>query len=144
MESKQSKDSEQGHTTIQRLAGGKMTTDTLNMSQQEYKKLVSQYSTGFHSEQKYIPFTQEDAGKLVRDDEVLMGTGDVRTEGFEKTVAFLMTLMEQIWQVTQKNKSFRMELFFDAETLKTNYCFFAPTDKSASDDIHSGFSGNQD
>ena len=132
------------YTTIQRLKEGGMATDSIDMSQQEYEKLINQYSTGFHSEQKYIPFTQKDAEKLARDNEMLIGAGGVRTEGFEKAVVFLMTLMERIFQVTQKNKSFRMELFYNAETLKTNYCFFVPTDKSVSDGIRPGFSENQD
>lgn len=44
----------------------------------------------------------------------------------------------------QKNKSFRMELFYDAETLKTNYCFFAPIDKHGSDGTCPECSDNQD
>lgn len=123
------------HTTIQRMADGKMVTDVLDLPQEEFEKLVKQYSGGFHSEQKYIPFTLEDAERLAMGGEKLVGKGSVRTEGFEKSVVFLMSMMERIWQVAQENKSFRMELFYNAETLKTDYCFFAPIDKPASDDI---------
>lgn len=131
------------HTTIHRLADEKMVTDVLDLPQEEFEKLVKQYSGGFHSEQKYIPFSLEDAGKLARDGEEIIGMSSVRTEGFEKSIAFLMSLMEQIWQITQERKSFRMELFYNAETLKTNYCFFSPIDEPASNDSKLGFSENQ-
>lgn len=55
--------------------------------------------------------------------------GHVRTDGFEKAVVLLMSMAQTIWKLTQRNKSFRMELFYNAETLNTNYCFFTPTDK---------------
>ncbi len=132
------------HTIIQQITDEKMVTDVLDLTQEEFEKLIKQYSNGFHSEQKYIPFTLEDAKKLKKDREELVGKGSIRTEGFENTVVFLMTLMEQIWQVSQINKSFRMELFYNAETLKTNYCFFAPTDKSVSDDIPLEYLKNRD
>lgn len=142
MENSQSVDQLPAHTTIQRLADGKMITDVLNLPQEEFEKLVKQYSGGFHSEQKYVLFTQEEAEKRAEVGEGLVGKGSVRTEGFDKSVAFLMSLMEQIWQVSQQHKSFRMELFYNAETLKTNYCFYAPTNRSVSDGIPPGFSGS--
>ena len=99
------------HTIIQQITDEKMVTDVLDLTQEEFEKLIKQYSNGFHSEQKYIPFTLEDAKKLKKDREELVGKGSIRTEGFENTVVFLMTLMEQIWQVSQINKSLRIELF---------------------------------
>ncbi len=128
------------YTVIQRMTDGKMSTDVLNLTQEEFESLVEKNSGGFHNEQKYVPFTQEEAEKRVEVGEALVGKGSVRTEGFDKSVAFLMSLMEQIWQVSQQHKSFRMELFYNAETLKTNYCFYAPTDRPVSDGIHPGFS----
>ncbi|MDE6052490.1 MAG: hypothetical protein K2G55_01730 [Lachnospiraceae bacterium] len=130
------------YTVIQRMADGKMVKDVLDLSQEEYENLVKQYSNGFHSEQKYISFTEEDAEKLAKDGEKLIGKGSTRTECFDKAVVFFMSLMEQIWQIAQKSKSFRMELFYDAEILKTNYCFFVPTDRSVSDDTCPEFSSN--
>lgn len=85
------------------------------------------------SKKKYIPFSMEDAAKLAKGNEKLIAKAHVKTEGFEKSVVFLMSLMEQIWQVSNKCKSFRLELFYDAEALNTNYVFFAPTDQSESD-----------
>ncbi len=81
------------------------------------------------SENKLASLTLEKAEKLAREGERLEGRGFVKTEGFDKTIAFVMSLTETIFQITQKHKSFRMELFYDAETLNTNYCFFTPTDK---------------
>lgn len=121
----------QTYTTIQRLTSEKMVTDVLDIPQQEFEKLVKQYSHGAHSEQNYIPFTLEEAQGLAKSGEELAAKGGIRTEGFEKAVAFFMTLTEQIWELTQEHKSFRMELFYNVETLKTNYCFFIPADNSA-------------
>lgn len=86
--------------------------------------------------QKYESFTVEDAERLAKEGEKLTVKGFVKTDGFEKTVALLMQMTEVIWKITQENKSFRMELFYDAETLNTNYCFFTPTNQCALDDKH--------
>lgn len=87
-------------------------------------------------EQKYESFTVEDAERLARESEKLTCKGFVKTDDFEKTVALLMQMTGVIWKIMQENKSFRMELFYDAETLNTNYCFFTPTNKCVSDDTH--------
>ena len=82
------------------------------------------------------PLTLEKAEGLAREGERIEGRGFVKTEGFDKTIAFVMSLTQTIWQITQKHKSFRMELFYDAETLNTNYYLFTPvTDKCESNDI---------
>ena len=70
------------------------------------------------------PFTIEMARDLARDGEELLSKGFVKTEGFDKSFVFLMSLTEEIYRIATKHKSFRMELFYDAETLNTNYCFF--------------------
>lgn len=70
------------------------------------------------------PFTIEMARDLAKDGEELLSKGFVKTEGFDKTIAFLMSLTEEIYRIATKKKSFRMELFYDAETLNVNYCFF--------------------
>ena len=94
---------------------------------EEYEKLEKR-------EQR--PLTLEKAEGLAREGERIEGRGFVKTEGFDKTIAFVMSLTETIWQITQKHKSFRMELFYDAETLNTNYYLFTPvTDKCESNDI---------
>lgn len=68
---------------------------------------------------------------LIQDGEQLVEKGFVKTYGFEETIAFIMSITQQIWRIAQKHKSFRMELAYDAKTLNTNYFFFAPTDKCA-------------
>lgn len=80
----------------------------------------------------HVPFHSY-ASKLARDDEKLIADAFVKTEGFDKSVVFFMSLLEQIWQVANKYKSFRMELYYDAEALNTNYAFFVPIDQSESD-----------
>lgn len=65
----------------------------------------------------------------------LIGKGFVKTEGFEKSVVFFMSLLRQIWEVSQKHKSFRLELDYDAEALNTRYRFYVPDATSGSDCI---------
>lgn len=78
------------------------------------------------TERKYVPFSVEDAEKLAKDGERATLKGFVKTEGFDKTVVFMASIMQQIWEVSQRSKSFRMELFYDAEALNTYYVFFHP------------------
>lgn len=47
----------------------------------------------------------------------------VKTEGFERTAAFMMMLSNAIWEEMQKAKSFRMVLEYDAEALNANIDF---------------------
>ena len=63
----------------------------------------------------------------------LIGKGFVKTEGFEKSVVFFMSLMSQIWEASQRHKSFRLELDYDAEALNTKYYFYAPDTIDGSD-----------
>lgn len=70
-----------------------------------------------------------------KESENLIAEGFVKTEGFEKSVVFLMSLMGQIWEVSQKYKSFRMELDYDAEALNTQYRFYLPSTIGESDCI---------
>ncbi|MFG6384713.1 MAG: hypothetical protein K1V96_10715 [Lachnospiraceae bacterium] len=121
-------------TICQRDSKKEVTISLNNMSQEEFEQLAKQYGGGIRSEQAYFPFSLEDAKKLARDDEEFIGKGAVDTNGFNQVVAFFMCLTERIWQITQKHQSFRMELCYDAKTLKTNYCFFVPTNKHVSDD----------
>ena len=94
---------------------------------------MQQSSPAYHKEKKYVPFSMEKAEELANIDEKLAIKGHVKTDSFERTIAFLMSLTEATWKIAQKHKSFRLELFYNAETLNTNYCFFVPTDKSDSE-----------
>lgn len=62
----------------------------------------------------------------------LVGQGFVKTDDFEKSVAFLMSFMQHIWEASQKYKSFHMEMDYDAETLNTYYRFYVPDTISGS------------
>ena len=85
---------------------------------------------------KYTPFREEDAEMLRRDGEKLVQKGLVKTEGFDKSVVFCSTWMQQILKMMEQHKTFRMELLYDAEALNVNYCFFAPMNTSESDNNH--------
>ena len=77
-------------------------------------------------ERKFVPFSEEEAKKAAKKGEEFAGRGMVKTEGFEKTIAFLIGMAGSIYTYMNNNKSFRMELFYDAESLNTNYCFYTP------------------
>lgn len=85
-------------------------------------------------ERKFIPFSEADAQKAAKKGEKFAGRGMVKTEGFEKTIAFLMGMAGSIFTYMNKNKSFRMELFYDAESLNTNYCFYTPVSQCKKED----------
>lgn len=44
----------------------------------------------------------------------------VKTDGFEKTIAFIMTLTKTIWELMQKRERFCMVLEYDTEALNVN------------------------
>ena len=80
---------------------------------------------------KYIPFSIEDAKALAKSGEELESKGFVKTEGFEKSIVLWMEMTKEIYRMMSENKSFRMELIYDANALNVNYCFFS---KNESDD----------
>ena len=84
---------------------------------------------------EYVPFGDKAAEQLAREGEHLVSRGFVKTQGFEETIAFVMSLTKEIWNIAQQHKGFRMELSYNAETLNTNYCFFATTGKCELDCI---------
>jgi len=47
----------------------------------------------------------------------------VKTQGFEQTIAFVMTLTKGIWVAMQTRKNFRMVLKYDAEALNVDIDF---------------------
>lgn len=47
----------------------------------------------------------------------------IKTQGFERTIAFVMTLSKGIWEAMQTRKNFRMVLEYDAEALNVNIDF---------------------
>ncbi len=55
-----------------------------------------------------------------------IGKGFAKTEGFDKSVVCFMSLLKQIWELSQKHKNFRMELDYDAEALNVEYRFYLP------------------
>lgn len=61
----------------------------------------------------------------------LESKGFIKTEGFEKVVVLLMTACSELWKLMESKKSFRMELFYDAKTLNTDYRFFTPDEKES-------------
>ena len=54
----------------------------------------------------------------------------MKTEGFDKTIAFVMSLTETIFQITQKHKSFRMRLFMSLYKYKVDLSALTLEEKS--------------
>lgn len=74
---------------------------------------------------------EERIEKLKREGEQFENYGWVKTDGFEKSIAFFMTLTENIFKMASKHKSFRMELVYNAETFNTYYFFFVPIESES-------------
>lgn len=122
-----------GYTIEYRREDGTRIKEIFDLPQVEYKRLMGQYTPKYHKEQKCESFLPENIDRFLKSGEEIATAGFVKTDSFEKAITFLMTLTEAIWRIAQEHKSFRMELFYDAETLNTNYYFFGPTDKSGSE-----------
>jgi len=76
---------------------------------------------------KVSSMTEDDAKKHVRDGEELVGHGFVKRDGFDKSMVFLRCFADGLVKMASRHQSFRMELVYDAETLNTDYYFFAPS-----------------
>lgn len=79
---------------------------------------------------KYIPFSMEDAKSLAKSGEELESKGFVKTEGFEKAIVLWMEMTKEIYRMMSENKSFRMELIYDAKALNVNYYFLVRTSQN--------------
>ncbi len=89
-------------------------------------------------------FPLEDAQRLTKESETLRLIARIETESFEKTIVNLMEIAHQMWEISNEHRSFRMELFYNAETSRVNYYFFVPSDKSGSDCSRQESVENQD
>lgn len=85
---------------------------------------------------------EQRTGKNISRQGTEIGKGFVKTKGFDKSVVCFMSLLKQIWEVSQKHKNFRMELDYDAEALNVEYRFYLPT-TSESDCIEQEFSDDE-
>lgn len=61
----------------------------------------------------------------------------VKTEGFEKSIAFEMSLANLLWETMSKKKNFRMVLEYDAEELNVNIDF----EENIKSQLHKGGTG---
>jgi len=59
--------------------------------------------------------------------------GLVKTEGIEKTIAFISMLSDMMWRAASEHKSFRLELEYDAKAPNAYFTISVPT-KSESDE----------
>lgn len=57
----------------------------------------------------------------------------VNTEGFEKAVVLLKHWAEMTLKEMQKQKSFRIEIKYNAEARKTDFCIYTPIEHGSSD-----------
>lgn len=93
---------------------------------------------GEEIERKKEFYSIEESRNRARVGERFICKGVVKTNGFDGTVAFMTAFMEQLYHMTSKYQSFRMELLYDAKALNTDYFFFVPITECGSDDIEEG------
>lgn len=67
----------------------------------------------------------------------LESEGFVKTEGFEKIVSLMATAGNELCKLMEDKKSFRMELYYDAKTLNTEYRFYVPNARNVPEDSES-------
>lgn len=89
----------------------------LDMPKEEFEKIISQYAT-WKRERKYIPSKERisEIQEINGEPEVF---SNVDTEGFEKAIILMYEWSGMILDQMKKGKSFRSEIIYDAETLKT-------------------------
>lgn len=102
--------------------------ESIEVTQEEFNQIVSKYSNGRSVTRKLIPrdeclnrIEQESGGEMK-----LERFNSVDTDGFEKGVVLFAHWLETLEQEMLKNKSLRIVIDYNAETLKTNFYVSKP------------------
>lgn len=90
---------------------------SLDMPQEEFEKIISKYAT-WKKTRKHIP-SKERISEVQQINGKLEVFSSVDTEGFEKAIVLMHEWLGIILEQMEKGKSFRSEIIYDAETLKT-------------------------
>jgi len=100
------------------------------MTQEEFDRITSMYSTGCKTYKRNIPMSERitAAQATAKVDEELKkeNFGSVDTDGFEKAICLMRGWSEMILREMQKEKNFRIEINYNAEAMKTDICIYTP------------------
>lgn len=123
-------------TSITRTTDNGEVTEVLEMTQEEFDRVVSLYGTRKRTEQKLIPYSEalERAQAAVFPEEELKeeNFNRVNTEGFEKAVVLLKCWAEMTMREMFKKRNFRIEINYNAEAKKTDFAIYTPTEDGTS------------
>ena len=92
----------------------------LELPKEEYDRLISQYGIS-REVQRY-----EQKEPVPYPGEVLKSRNMVDKDGFERAVMVFRTWLELLERALRENKSFRTEIIYNAELLKTDFQIYAP------------------
>lgn len=92
----------------------------LELPKEEYDRLISQYGIS-REVQRY-----EQKEPVPYPGEVLKSRNMVDKDGFERAVIVFRTWLELLERALRENKSFRTEIIYNAELLKTDFQIYAP------------------
>ena len=113
------------------------TTATLDMTEEEFKKIISIYGKGEHTTQKLQPYTDRlhDAKKAALPGEELKENNfnGADKEVFEKAVVLMMGWAEMLEREMLKNRGFRIKVKYNPEALKTDFAIYTPTEHASDD-----------
>lgn len=129
-----------GSISIRRLTEDGETTEVLEMTQEEYNKVISKYGTGQKSEQKLVHHRDhlKLAQAAVFPDEELKeeNFNRVNTDGFEKAVVLLKFWADMTMREIFNKRNFRIEMKYNAEEKKTTFAIYTQKEEAGAGEPH--------
>ena len=118
------------------------TTAALDMTEEEFQKIISIYGKGEPTIRELKPYSErlQEAQKAALPGEELKEQNfeTVETDGFEKTVVLLWGWITTLQRELTGDKGLRIEIKYDPKALKTQLAVYTPT-KDVSDGKQTGF-----
>ena len=129
-------------TKIVQRENNKETCSALEMTEEEFQKIISIYGKGEPTIRKLKPYSErlQEAQKAALPGEELKEQNfeTVDTDGFEKTVILLWGWITTLQRELTGDKGLRIEIKYDPKALKTQLAVYTPT-KDVSDGKQTGF-----
>lgn len=108
------------------------TTAALDMTEEEFQKIVSAYGKGSQTVRELKSYSERlhEAQKAALPGEELkeQNFGTVDAEGFEKTVILMWGWIRTIQKELTGEKGLRIEIKYDPKALKTDFAIYTPTE----------------
>lgn len=119
---------ETAFTTIVRRDESGERTEAIEVTQEEFNQIVSKYSMGRGGTRKLIPLDERTkrAEQEIGEKMKLEKFHSVDADGFEKGVVMFARWLGSLEQAMLKNKSLRIVIDYNAETLKTDFYISKP------------------